>query len=96
MPHIGSVGAPDSRSRRRLDIHTDPSSSGPAQVKVIMLFLLSCYWSPSPRYAVHDGQTVARPYPGLAAALRSVVGSEGVRGLYAGVTPNLGERGVVV
>lgn len=44
------------------------------------------------RFAVHDGQPGSqRPhYAGLSSAVRSIAGTEGgVRGLYAGVTPNL-------
>ena len=44
------------------------------------------------RFAVHDGQPGSqRPhYAGLSSAVRSIAGTEGgIRGLYAGVTPNL-------
>jgi len=44
------------------------------------------------RFAVHDGQPGSeRPkYTGLSSAVRSIAGTEGgIRGLYAGVTPNL-------
>jgi len=43
------------------------------------------------RFAVHDGQaTNLRPsYAGLKSAVREIVTSDGVRGLYAGITPNI-------
>jgi len=43
------------------------------------------------RFAVHDGQKEnLRPsYSGLKSAVRQIVGESGVRGLYAGITPNL-------
>ncbi|XP_037070413.1 mitochondrial folate transporter/carrier-like [Pollicipes pollicipes] len=42
------------------------------------------------RFAVDGGAMRARPqYTSVASALTTIVGSEGVRGLYRGVTPNL-------
>ncbi|KYQ53417.1 Mitochondrial folate transporter/carrier [Trachymyrmex zeteki] len=42
------------------------------------------------RFAVNDGQTTAAPrYHGLRNAIAQIVKTEGVRGLYRGVTPNV-------
>ncbi|XP_018398406.1 PREDICTED: mitochondrial folate transporter/carrier [Cyphomyrmex costatus] len=42
------------------------------------------------RFAVNDGQTTAAPrYHGLKNAIAQIVKTEGVRGLYRGVTPNV-------
>jgi len=43
------------------------------------------------RFAVHDGQkSNLRPsYSGLKSAVQQIVGESGLRGLYAGITPNL-------
>ncbi|XP_012054746.1 PREDICTED: mitochondrial folate transporter/carrier [Atta cephalotes] len=42
------------------------------------------------RFAVNDGQTTAAPrYNGLRNAIAQIVKTEGVRGLYRGVTPNV-------
>ena len=64
-----------------LKIRSDTAGAGPGLVANIIIIIS--------RFAVDDGRAGCARYSNIRNAMTSIVRSEGLRGLYRGVTPNV-------